>query len=157
MKTLLNGLADSPGILEDLLREIPYERLDRSFKSSWTIMEHLDHLLDVQDVFTRRIELFRDQIEPVITAFQPEENSSETSPPSDTSKLIKSYRDSRLKQIDLIRSLPLEVHERRGRHSEQSVPLSFERMLIHFLSHDHFHIYRIEELGTFRDDLISPW
>ena len=157
MKTLLRGLADSPSILEDLLREVPYGRLNYTLKDSWSIMQHLDHLLEVQDVFTRRIELFRDSESPVIAGFQPDNTPREVSESSEIPSLLRQFKKSREAQLNLIESLPRDVLARQASHSEHIVPLSFQRMLTHFLSHDHFHIYRIEELGAVHEDLITRW
>ncbi|MDC7232579.1 MAG: DinB family protein [Spirochaetales bacterium] len=161
MEEILKNLCSSPDMLALLIDEIPAGRLYRRYKNAdWCIHDHLKHLLETQDIFTQRIELFRDNESPEIPAFFPgasDNKEDETQEAKDVPALLDEFKTIRTKQIELIRNLSGEVSQRQAVHSEHSVPLSFKRLLLHFLSHDYYHIYRIEELGTFKEENIKAW
>ena len=71
---LIEALRRMPGVLADFLGEVPEEELHRRRgQGFWTLYEHLEHLVTVQDVLYRRLQLIRDQEHPEITPYVPEE------------------------------------------------------------------------------------
>lgn len=162
MEQLITGLKDSPVLLEALIKEISDERLDKEFKTAdWSILDHVRHLLETQSVFMERLNLFKNEEKPVISGYSPDEEiriSYENGDPrSEIYALISEFSQIRLREIDLIKIMNSHMRGRQARHSEHAYPLSFNRLLLHFLSHDHYHIYRIEELGFFKEDKIESW
>jgi transcription elongation factor len=71
---LIEALRRMPGVLAEFLREVPEEELHRQRgEGIWTLYEHLEHLVTVQDVLHRRLQLIRDADHPEITPYTPEE------------------------------------------------------------------------------------
>lgn len=163
MKILLESLKNSPESLEILLKDIPSDRLNKTYeKANWSILDHINHLLETQEVFFERLRLFKEEESPRIEAFIPDDTENNelreaNSPTYDISELLNRFKQIRLNQIEYIQNLPEEVFHKKGFHSEQDIPLSFKRLLMHFLSHDYYHYYRIEELGSFKEKNIKSW
>jgi uncharacterized damage-inducible protein DinB len=163
VKLLLESLKSSPEYLEMLLKEIPSDRLSKTYeKANWSILDHIEHLLETQEVFSERLRLFKDEKSPRIQAFVPDdaENNVTTEKNAsnyDSFELINRFKKMRLSQIEYIQNLPEKIYSRKGFHSEHDIPLSFKRLLMHFISHDYYHYYRIEELGSFKEENITSW
>jgi len=116
-------LAAAPDLLEELISEVPEEiRKVRRIKGKWSIHEHACHLA-----------------EPGTTV--PDDNLAKM----DLQEQLADFRKNRLVMIDILKNYTSEDWHNEGSHPEYTSinPLLWLR---HVLMHDHFHMYRIEEL-----------
>jgi len=115
-------LAAAPDLLEELISEVPEEiRKVRRIKGKWSIHEHACHLAEAQRMIIGRFKRFKQE------------------------KKLADFRKNRLVMIDILKNYTSEDWHNEGSHPEYTSinPLLWLR---HVLMHDHFHMYRIEEL-----------
>lgn len=155
---LIDTLSQAPQILAGLIRSIPAVRLAARRKPHfWTIAEHVGHLAAAQPMLMRRLERFRDEESPNFTPYRPSQDEpplkgSTELPAVETA--LDQFASWRKKQIALIESLPAEVWERQGTHPEYE---RYSPMILvrHMAMHDHWHMYRIEELWITKDEFLT--
>ncbi len=152
---LLRSLRDSPAILEAFAASMPGEALHRRRSSHWTVYEHLEHLVTVQEVLLARLQLFAAEELPEIRPYVPPaspagEQAGRTGLPA----LLGRYRELRERQLQAIEAAAPEVWRRRGAHPEYTL-YSYEILVRHILLHDYFHMYRMEDLWLARDEVLS--
>lgn len=156
VKELLQTLEAAPAVLAELVRTVPRERLEIHRKPHfWTIRDHVSHLAGVQPMLTKRLERFRDEAEPSFVPYLPsEEEPAEEVRPLEVDAALAAFAEGRKRQIELIAALPAEVWGRRGVHPE--FELYTPSILVrHIAMHDHWHMYRIEELWITRDEYLT--
>ena len=150
-------MALSPKILRDFVSAIPSAKLHTIRKPGfWSIFQHVAHLADVQPMIHARLVRFRDEESPNFVPYLP---SSDDIPEVETSfasiqDACEGFDEWRRKTLDLAREMPESYWQKRGGHPEFEVytPLN---QLRHLLMHDHWHMYRIEELWLTRDQFLT--
>lgn len=171
---LVETLRAAPDVLADLVRSVPAGRLDvRRRPHFWTIRDHIVHLADVQPMLLGRIERFRDEEHPSFIPFipddaeaddgeggepesagEPPDGGARSTEPQSVEAAVEAFRECRDRQIRLIESLSAEVWERRASHPEYSL-YSTSILIRHIAMHDHWHMYRVEELWLTRDEFLT--
>jgi hypothetical protein len=159
---IVEGLRLSPDVLEQLAAEIPGDQINlRRRRGFWTIAEHLSHLAFVQPMLFERLERFRDEQRPDFTPYLPDvqsdggqQNDGPDEPILSPETGLERFRSWREQQVNLAVSLPDEFWNHEGTHPE------FHRytpgiLLRHILMHDHWHMYRMEELWLTRDQYLT--
>jgi len=143
----LEILAAAPDLLEELITEVPEEILKvRRIKGKWSIHEHACHLAEAQRMIIGRFKRFKQEKNPTFVPYLP----GKTVPDDNLAKMdlqeqLADFRKNRLVMIDILKNYTKEEWLNEGNHPEyKSInPLLWLR---HVLMHDHFHMYRIEEL-----------
>lgn len=152
IQTIIQNLENSPAILKDLISKIPEEGLKlRRIPGKWSIHEHACHLADVQPMLYNRFVVFKKESAPVFKPFLPGTTVSDAHLiETDLGKAMDNFDQERKKQLDLFRTFKPNDWYREATHPEyqQYTP---EILLRHLLMHDHFHMYRIEELWLTKD------
>ncbi len=153
--TKLKVLAEAPGLLEDLLAEVPVELLkERRIKGKWSIHEHAVHLPEAQTMIIERFKRFQREKNPEFIPYLPGDTvSDDYLIDLDLQASLKKFRIGRKKMIDLLKDFSVEDWTNEGKHPEynQINPLLWLR---HVMMHDHFHMYRIEELWLTTSDYL---
>jgi len=157
---LIEALKRMPGVLAEFLRDVPEEELHRRRgRGFWTVYEHLEHLVTVQDVLYRRLVLIRDEEQPEITPFLPEQGGSEDAaagPRLGCEALLALYTRRRVRQVELLAAADPSVWDKQALHPEYE-RYGFAILVRHILFHDGFHLARMEDLLLLRDEhLTSP-
>ena len=148
----LEILAAAPDLLEELLSEIPAELLkERRIKGKWSIHEHACHLAEAQRMIIGRFKRFKQEKKPTFVPYLP----GTTVPDDNLVKMdlqeqLSDFRANRKVMVDILENYTEEEWHNEGLHPEyKSInPLLWLR---HVLMHDHFHMYRIEELWLTED------
>ena len=154
---LLEGLKRSPSMLTAFVHTIPAERRDRRRgEGFWTIAEHVSHLAQVQPMLLERLQRFRDEEHPVFLPYIPGEGEDEPDTPAVMSMedALAQFSNFRMQQVDLLAALAPATWHKTGDHSEYRLytPYILTR---HILMHDHWHMYRMEELWLTRDAYLT--
>lgn len=140
----LRSLKDNISILEDLCSSLSVESATvRRHEKFWTIEEHVAHLAEVQPMLLSRLEKFRDEKNPVMTPFIPEEGAFPGVPSLENS--LAQFRQFRLRQLELIAHLGDEAFKNEGTHPEYTA-YNLPILIRHIILHDQWHMYRMEEL-----------
>lgn len=148
-------LEQIPEVINGYFRNIPPSVLDiRRTSEAWTIREHLYHIVSVQDMLLKRMELIRAEDHPVITPYFPENQKEQSQLYESVEAAFTEYRTIRKKQIELVRGAGVKNMAKEASHAEYfsyNIPL----ILNHMIFHEYWHMYRIEELWLTRDEYIK--
>ncbi len=153
---ILDGLRRSGRILEAFVRTIPAEHLGRiRDEGCWSIAEHVSHLAQVQPMLLERILRFMREDLPAFTPYIPGAREAEERPPVvETTAAFEAFNQYRAKQVDLLESADDITWQKTGRHPEYA-QYSLYILVRHILMHDHWHMYRMEELWLTRDAYLT--
>ena len=155
---LLSGLKSTPGILSSLAASIPTDRLHvRRGKGFWTIAENIDHLAEVQPMLLDRLKRFANEEHPVFVPYLPDKDEIKvkTAPPRpDIGAALVRFAEVRDLQLDLLATLAEPIWQRRATHPEYEL-YSLAILVRHIFMHDHWHMYRMEELWLTRDAYLT--
>ncbi len=153
---ILDGLRRSGRILEAFVQTIPAEDLIRSRGAGcWTAAEHVSHLAQVQPMLLERIQRFLQENHPVFVPYIPAEDESEGRPAViDTLAALEAFRLCRGEQAKLLAAADDSAWQKTGSHPEYT-RYSLYILARHILMHDHWHMYRMEELWLTRDAYLT--
>jgi hypothetical protein len=154
---LLEGLERSAGILSAFVRTIPADALHRRRNADcWTPAEHVSHLAQVQPMLLERLQRFRDEDHPVFVPYIPGEGEEEPDKPAvvPIDAALEQFARYRVEQTDLLAAAGVATWEKSGAHPEFA-HYSCYILARHILMHDHWHMYRMEELWLTRDDYLT--
>ena len=153
---LLAGLKSTPKILRELVRTIPQDRLDLyRGKGFWTITQHVAHLAQVQQMLLDRFHRFMREEHPEFIPFIPGKEEDGPSPAwLDTVSALQQFEEYRSKQLTLLESAASDIWQRTASHPEYD-QYSLYILTRHVLMHDHWHMYRIEELWLTKDGYLT--
>jgi uncharacterized damage-inducible protein DinB len=154
---LLEALKGSPNLLSAFVGTIPEDRLDRRRGDGfWTIAEHVSHLAQVQPMLLERLKRFRDEERPVFVPYIPGEGEEEPETPEvmPMADALEQFDRYRSQQIDLLAGIDTAVWDKSGEHPEYE-SYSMRILVRHILMHDHWHMYRMEELWLTRDAYLT--
>lgn len=155
---IISGLCGAPAILSNMVGSIEPRLLDRrrGDEGVWTIGEHLCHLASVQPMLLDRVRRILDEDDPEFVPFVPGEGREpvQAAKGLSPSECVGFFRARREEQVALLRELPPEAWARTARHPEYEA-YGLTILARHMLMHDHWHMYRMEELWLTRDEYLS--
>ena len=154
---LIEALRRSPSILSSFVRTIPEKTLDlRRGEGFWTIAEHISHLAQVQPMLLKRFERFVDEEHPEFVPYLPSAPDQESDRPHRmiVDSALDQFATYRATQLLLLESVDESVWSRMATHPEYD-QYSFYILARHTLMHDHWHMYRMEELWLTKDAYLT--
>ena len=154
---ILESLKRSPNILSQLVRSIPENRLDlRRGEGFWTVAEHCSHLAQVQPMLVKRIERFLNEEQPEFVPYNPGVGPEEPATPErmDMKTALDQFTRDRASQLRLLEGADETAWKRQATHPEYEL-YSLYILARHIVMHDHWHMYRMEELWLTRDAFLT--
>lgn len=153
---LLEGLRRSPNILSAFVRTIADEKMNRRRGDGfWTIAEHVNHLGTVQPMMLDRIQRFKNEDQPRFTPYTPGDDETDTLPPQiETGAALEQFAHVRDQQLALLEKADDAIWQKTAFHPEYE-QYSLYILARHILTHDHWHMYRMEELWLARDAYLT--
>ncbi len=144
---IINGLEQSPIILNNLLSQIPPKLImEQRIKSKWSIHEHACHVATGdQSGFIDRFRQFLNESQPRITPLSGESFPADHLLKMDLNEALAKFFEKRKELISLVKSADASIWSKKAEHPEYYDYTPYI-MLRHRLMHDHYHLYRIEEL-----------
>lgn len=152
-RAVLTSLANAPGLIIPLVREIPIDLLKRRPKPSrWSAHEHACHLAEVHSLFFTRLDLMLSETHPRIRPYDADgEMASESALLQvDLAQALSRFESDRQKLVEKLGRLSESDWQRTADHPEYA-RYSIFLMFRHLALHDLLHAYRIEEILTKRD------
>jgi len=120
----------------------------------WTIHEHAAHLADVQPMLINRFEIFKNNPEPEFKPYLPGVTLDDKHlAKMDLEKVVDDFETLRKELLALLNTFSESDWAKPGKHPEYST-YNAHILVRHVLMHDHFHMYRIEELWITQDDFL---
>jgi hypothetical protein len=149
----------TPPILTAMVDTIPERKLDlRRGEGFWTVAEHVSHLAQVQPMLLERMERFISEAHPVFVPYIPGEEGAEPETPSrmEMAVALDQFGDDRKRQIALLETVVEDpgIWQRTATHPEYEA-YTLYILTRHVLMHDHWHMYRMEELWLTRDAYLT--
>lgn len=156
IESILRSLSDSITIFEEFLRAIPADALKKKRgKGFWSIHEHADHLADVQPMVLERLQRILAEDMPEFTPFVPEQDKKvEIKTLRSVEEIINQFRARRNEQLELLGNAEMKDWTRMAVHPEYDQYGLFI-LARHILMHDHWHMYRMEELWLTKDEYLT--
>jgi uncharacterized damage-inducible protein DinB len=153
---LLEGMKRSGNILKAFVTSIPESNLnERRGDGFWTIAEHVIHLADVQSMLLERIQRFIDEDLPEFVPYFPKDDEKDTRPENiEIDAALMAFQEVREKQIALLTKTDKTVWKKTATHPEYD-QYSLYILVRHILMHDHWHMYRMEELWLTKDAYLT--
>lgn len=154
---LIDGLKGSIHVLTAFVESLPQEMLDLQRRHGfWTIAEHISHLAQVQPMLLERLERFKAEDQPVFVPYIPgeEEEASDTPLRMEMAVALEQFSQVRGQQIELLKGADQLTWQKMAQHPEYE-QYGFYILTRHILMHDHWHMYRMEELWLTRDEYLT--
>jgi len=154
---LLDGLNRSANVLSAFVQSIPDDKQNRRRGDGcWTLAEHASHLAKVQPMLLERLQRFRDEDHPVFVPYIPGDgdDASDTPEVIPMDAAMDQFALFRGRQVALLNGVSAAVWEKTGSHPEYAI-YSFYILVRHILMHDHWHMYRMEELWLTEDAFLT--
>ena len=154
---LIDSMKASISIFEAFTESLPAQVLDRRRRpGSWTLAEHISHLAQVQPMLLERLQRFTQEERPRFVPYIPgeDEETSDTPERMEIDEAVAQFSDVRKKQIALIEGADRNIWQKSADHPEYEL-YGFYILVRHLLMHDHWHMYRMEELWLTRDEYFT--
>jgi len=155
LNQIIYGLKQSPVILINLLKQIPPELYKvRKMQGRWSIHEHACHIATGdQPGFIDRFKQFINEQKPRIKPLSGDSFPSDYLINMDLNKALDIYFEKRKELVSLVKSANKSIWVKKAEHPEYHYYTPYI-MLRHRLMHDHFHMYRIEELWLTNEEYL---
>lgn len=151
-ENLLTTFEYLPETIEEYLKNIPDEILDRKRnENSWTIREHIYHIVSVQEMLYQRILKMRNEENPVFTPYFPENEEGREFLYESLEIAFSYYKEIRKRQVILINGLKESDFEKEAIHNEY-IKYNIPIIINHIIFHEYWHMYRIEELWLTKEE-----
>lgn len=156
LQAILRGLGDAPAILADFVAGIPEDalRVQRA-PGFWTIADHVAHLADVQPMLRERVRRILTEDAPEFVPFMPPEDAPAPTAPPRMDEALARFAAEREGMLELLRGARPLDWTRAATHPEYE-RYDLRILARHILMHDHWHMYRVEELWLTREAYLNP-
>ena len=150
--SIISALERAPSIIIPLIFDMPEAfRKRRPAPAKWSAHEHACHLAEVHPLAFERLRLMLENDHPTIQPYNPEQAHSPDALLSvDLDEALSRFKNDRSNLVSRLRELRPDDWERTADHPEYN-GYSVFILFRHFVLHDMFHAYRIEELALNKD------
>lgn len=153
--TVCIRLRGTPARLEDLLRQADDFMLRTREDGTWSILENVGHLLDLEGLWIARVYDFsagKSQLTPTDLENRQTDRAQYN---AQTAELVlKSFRDARLRLLSTLAETPESAYQSSILHPRLKVPMRLIDHLLFVAEHDDHHLARIWDLmGGVRNEL----
>ena len=157
IQDLFETLRRAPNILSQFVETIPESRLDlRRGDGFWTVAEHVSHLAQVQPMLLKRFERFVTEEHPEFVPYLPDSGKDEpdTPPRMSMTSALDQFACYRTSQLRLLKTADEITWKKTATHPEYEA-YSLYILTRHVMMHDHWHMYRMEELWLTKDAYLT--
>jgi hypothetical protein len=144
-RDLVDSLAAAPDALEGLLAGVDDDlaRRARGGDEGWNIVEVVCHLRDCEERAVERDRSMRDEVEPLLEAYDQDAWAIERGyAGDDLRRALAAFEAHRAAHVADLRALPAAAWERAGRHTELG-RITILGQVIHIATHDVQHLGQI--------------
>ena len=154
---LIKGLEITGPILADFVGSIPADKMNlRRGEGFWTIAEHISHLAQVQAMLLERLQRFMTEERPEFVPYIPDDDTPAATQPLQLTadEALEVFARDRGRQLALLAKADEAVWRKTAGHPEYEL-YSMHILVRHILMHDHWHMYRMEELWLTKDPYLT--
>lgn len=141
---ILARFRGTPARLEDAVRGLSRERLIAKPDGKWSIQENAGHLLDEEDLFSKRLHEYLAGAEVLTPApYLPRELTHND---GNIESILTSFHAARERQVERLTRLRPDHYARTAWHGRLKVQMRLVDHLLFIAEHDDHHLARIWEL-----------
>lgn len=144
---LIERLAGTPSRLEEKLHHAPFLMLTQQFNEGWSIQEHAGHLLDLEELITKRLEDF-DAGKELLSAADMRNKKTYTANHNNHEKsaILKNFRAARTETVKRLLAYDESMTKRTAMHPRLQIPMSVIDLVHFFAEHDDHHLAIISRI-----------
>jgi uncharacterized damage-inducible protein DinB len=151
-KFLLETFRNLPKVIIDYVSRIPEDKIElKRNAESWTIKEHIFHLVEVQEIHLNRIKAILTEKNPIIEPFFPDLQPKKISKQKTLKSIFSKYKRFRKEQYQLFKTATEQDLLKQAKHKEYS-QYNLSILLNHMIFHEYWHMHRIEEIWLTNDE-----
>ena len=151
--SIMERLAGTPARLEEKFRSIPLNIQSVRLDGTWTIKENVGHLIDLEPLWQGRFQdIMNGEPEMRPTDLQNKKTSEAQHDAAPAEELLRRFRDTRRKTIELIEGLTDEQVFKTSRHPRLKTPMRTIDLFLFVAEHDDHHLARITEITRILED-----
>lgn len=155
VKNIISCLEKTPGILINLLNQIPEELYrKRRVSQKWSIHQQVCHLVDAQKILIERFQKFETKVTPHIKNYAPEGIKEDYYLDFDMSEELSKFPIIRDDMVKMLLNFDKDYWIKTGTHDLFS-PYNTQILLSHTLNVDYAHLFSIEQLGLTKEGFES--
>jgi uncharacterized damage-inducible protein DinB len=140
-------LAGTPARLEELTSRVAKEALARKPEGKWSIQENAGHLLDLEPLWSARIDDFLAGRETLSAADLTNRKTHEARHNERAlAEILRGFRDARMALVARLRGQDPALFARTALHPRLKAPMRLVDHLYFVAEHDDHHLARIAEL-----------
>ncbi len=143
---VLARIRGTPPRLADAVEGLSREQLVRKRGGKWSIQENAGHLIDVEDLFWRRLQEYVTGAESLTSA--PYESIELKHNERQIGAILSEFRSARARQVKLLMGLRPDDFARTAWHPRLKIPMRLVDHLLFVSEHDDHHLARIWELRS---------
>lgn len=141
-------------ILRNFMREIPkQEHMEERRKGKWTIHENACHLAQAEKMINARFKKFKEEGKPNFQPYLPGTTTVQNLLDLDLEEQLLLFASTRNETVDLLKEFDESTWGKDAIHPEYR-KYNARILARHTLMHDHFHMYRIEELWLTKTEFL---
>lgn len=146
---LCTRLRGTPPRLEEIMRDVPRDRLITKPGDKWSAQEHAGHLLDLEPLWMARVDDFLRGGDTLTAADLSNRKTHEANHNARTlSDILADFRAARLRLLDRVGQFPPDLFACRMLHPRLKQPMRLVDHLFFAAEHDDHHLAKIWELTT---------
>ena len=147
LNQVLERISKSPLVIQDLVKNVPEEKLNEKPNGKWSIKENVGHLTDLEELHTGRIDDFikgKKILRPADLRNLKTEEAGHNN--KSLNQLITEFMRARENFLRRIKSLDKKVLDTVSIHPRLNQPMRIVDMAYFIAEHDDNHIETIKEL-----------
>ena len=134
-------LAGTPVRLEELAGSLSKNELTKKFNKSWSVQEHIGHLLDLEELHSKRLQEYIDRAEELTAADMTNRKTYEANHNSkDISDILKKFREVRMEYVTVLDKLDEDTISHYAYHPRLKQPMRMIDNAFFAAEHDDHHI-----------------
>jgi uncharacterized damage-inducible protein DinB len=144
---LIERLRETPARAENRVKGLPIEVLTRRDGEQWSIQENIGHLLDLEELFSGRLDDF-DHGLPALRAADMTNQKTHRAHHNESAiqEILAAFRRQRGKAIGRLEYCDPGYFARTAQHPRLNKPMRVADMIYFQAEHDDYHMARISEL-----------
>jgi uncharacterized damage-inducible protein DinB len=147
---MIERIRGTPARLEDRVKSIQKEILTRRDSERWSIQENAGHLLDIEALFSRRLDEYLAGAEILHAADMSNRKTFEADHNRvNIQSILTAFRRERTNLVQRFEDLSPETFAKVAHHPRLNVPMRLVDMIFFQAEHDDYHLACISELIRF--------
>jgi len=144
---MIERVRGTPARLEDHVKSIPAEILSRRDGERWSIQENAGHLLDIEALFSRRLDEYLAGAETLHAADMSNRKTFEADHNrANIESILSGFRRDRTELVQRFDDLSPETFAKLAHHPRLNMPMRLVDMIFFQAEHDDYHLARMSEL-----------